>query len=86
MPHSYPAEFRCKVLALVEAGRPARQIAQDLGISEQAIYVWPCQHLIDTGRLPEPTSEDQTESVVARRRIVELEAELAIHRQVLSLA
>ncbi|MER6406099.1 transposase [Streptomyces viridosporus] len=86
MPHSYPAEFRCKVLDLVEAGRPVRQIAQDLGISEQEIYVWPCQHLIDTGRLPEPTSEDQTELVVARRRIVELEAELAIHRQVLSLA
>ncbi|MEU5520662.1 transposase [Streptomyces sp. NPDC047860] len=52
MPRSYPAEFRRKVLDLVEAGRPIRQIAHDLGISEQTIYVWRRQHLIDMGRLP----------------------------------
>ncbi|MGW1024210.1 integrase core domain-containing protein [Streptomyces sp. NPDC002577] len=36
LPRSYPAEFRRKVLDLVEAGRPIRQIAHDLGISERA--------------------------------------------------
>ncbi|MGW1916468.1 transposase [Streptomyces sp. NPDC002076] len=85
MPRSYPAEFRRKVLDLVEAGRPIRQIAHDLGISEQTIYVWRRQHLIDTGRLPGPTSEDQAELVAARRRIAELEAELAVHRRAAEL-
>ena len=85
MPRSYPAEFRRKVLDLVEAGRPIRQIAHDLDISEQTIYVWRRQHLIDTGQLPGPTSEDQAELVAARRRIAELEAELAIHRRATEL-
>jgi transposase-like protein len=81
VPRSYPAEFRRKILDLVEAGRPIRQIAHDLGISEQTIYVWRRQHLIDTGRLPGPTSKDQAELVAARRRI----AELAIHRRAAEL-
>ena len=85
MPRSCPAEFRRKVLNLVEAGRPIRQIAHDLGISEQTIYVWRRQHLIDTGQLPAPTSEDQTELVAARRRIAELEAEPAVHRRAAEL-
>jgi transposase-like protein len=51
VPRGYRPAFRRKVLDLVEAGRPMRQIAHDLDISEQTIYVWPRQHLIDTGRL-----------------------------------
>jgi transposase len=79
MPRSYSPEFRREVLDLVDAGRPIRQIAHDLGISEQTIYVWRRQHLIDAGQRPGPTSEVQAELVAARRRIAELEAELAIH-------
>jgi transposase-like protein len=82
VPRRYPAEFRRKVLDLVEAGRPIRPVAQDLGISEQTIYAWRRQHLVDTGQL---TSEDQAELVAARRRIAELEAELAIHRRAADL-
>ncbi|GGJ40655.1 transposase [Streptomyces brasiliensis] len=74
-PRSHPPEFRRKVLDLVEVVRPFSQIAHDLGISEQTIYVWRRQHIIDTGQLPGPTSEDQAELVAARRRIAELEAE-----------
>ncbi|MGW5216191.1 IS3 family transposase [Streptomyces sp. NPDC004051] len=85
MPRSYPAEFRRKALDLVEAGRQIRQIAHDLGISEQTIYVWRRQHLIDTGRLPGPASEDQAELVAARLQIAELEAELAVHRRAAEL-
>ncbi|MFF9490406.1 transposase [Streptomyces sp. NPDC014676] len=85
VPCSYPAEFRREVLDLVEAGRPVRQIAQDLGISEQTIHVRRRQYLIDTGQLPGPTSEDQAELVAARRRIAELEAELAVHRRAAEL-
>ncbi len=52
MPKSYPPEFRRRVLALVEAGRPVAQVAAEVGISDQAIYGWRRQQLIDSGRLP----------------------------------
>ena len=51
MPKRYPEEFRRKVLDLVAAGRPVAQIAADLGISDQTIYGWRKQELIDTGQL-----------------------------------
>jgi putative transposase len=69
VPKRYPAEFRRKVLDLVAAGRPVAQVAADLAISEQTIYVWRRQHLIDTGRLPGTTSSENAELVPARRRI-----------------
>jgi transposase-like protein len=81
VPKSYPPEFRRKVIDLVEAGRPVAQVAADLGISEQTVYTWRRQHLIDTGRLPGTTSAENAELAAARRRIAELEAELAIHRR-----
>lgn len=64
-----PAEFRREVLDPVEAGRPVRQVAHDLGVSEQTIHVWCRQHLIDTGQLPGPAGEDQAGPAAARRRI-----------------
>jgi transposase-like protein len=38
--HAYPPEFRRRVLALIDAGRKVRDVARDLGISEQTAYVW----------------------------------------------
>ena len=52
------------------------------GMSES---VWRRQHLIDTGQMPGITSGDQAGLVAARRRIAELETELAIHRQATQL-
>ncbi len=85
MPKSYPPEFRRKVLGLVASGRHVAQVAVDLDISEQRIYLWHRQHLIDTGQLPGVTSTDHAELVAARRRIAELEAEVEIHRRVAEL-
>ena len=79
MPRSCPPEFRRKVLDLVASGRKVAEVAQLVGISDQTIYVWRRQHLIDTGQLPGTTSTDQSELAAARKRIAELEAELAIH-------
>ena len=81
MPKRYPREFRRKVLDLVVSGRRVAQVATDLGISEQCIYSWSRQHLIDTGQIPGISSTDQAELVAARRRIAELETELEIHRR-----
>ena len=85
MPRRYPAEFRRKVLDLVASGRPVAQVAHDLQISAQAIYTWRRQQLIDSGQIPGMTSSDHAELVAARKRIAELENELAIHRRAVQL-
>lgn len=85
MPKRYPSEFRRKVLDLVAAGRRVAQVATDLDIGEQTIYVWRRQELIDTGQLPGTTSSENAELVAARRRIAELETEVAIHRRAAEL-
>ena len=85
MPRRYPAEFRRKVLDLVAAGRPVAQVAYDLNISAQVIYTWRRQQLIDSGQIPGMTSTDHAELVAARKRIAELEHELAIHRRAAEL-
>ncbi|KUO16488.1 hypothetical protein AQJ91_35725 [Streptomyces dysideae] len=54
-------------------------------MSDQTIYVWRRQHLIDTGQLPGTNSSDLFELAAARKRIAELEAELAIHRRAAEL-
>jgi transposase-like protein len=43
----YPPEFRRKVLDLVEAGRLVAEVARDLKISDQSIYIWWRQDRID---------------------------------------
>lgn len=85
MPRSCPPEFRRKVLDLVAPGKKVAKGDQLLGISEQTIYVWRRQHLIDSGQLPGTTSSDMSELSAARKRIAELEAELAIHRRAAEL-
>ncbi|KAA9374844.1 transposase [Microbispora cellulosiformans] len=80
MPRSYPPEFRRKVLDLLRAGRTVQQVAADLQISDQTIYNWRRQERIDAGLEPGITSSDLAELVAARRRIAELETELAVTR------
>ena len=78
MPKRYPEEFRRKVLDLVAAGRPVAQIAADLGISDQTIYTWRNQELIDTGKAPGLNRCEQAELAAANKRIRELESEVAV--------
>jgi transposase-like protein len=56
-------------------------VAADLQISHQAIYNWRRQERIDAGLEPGITSSDQAALVAARRRIAELETELAVTRR-----
>ena len=78
MPKRYPEEFRRKVLDLVAAGCPVAQIAADLEISDQTIYAWRKQELIDTGQLPGLSRGEQSELGAAKKRIRELENEIAV--------
>ncbi len=54
---------------LIEGGRKVAEVAVELEVSEQTIYTWRRQARIDA------------ELVAAKRRIRELETELAIHRR-----
>lgn len=81
MPFRYSPEFRRKVLDLVAAGRSGASIAVDLGVSDQTIYWWRKQELIDTGQQPGLTSVEAAELAAAKRRIAELETELAVTRR-----
>jgi transposase-like protein len=79
--HGYPPEFRRRVLDLVAAGKKVSQVAHDLGISEQSIYTWRHQDEVDRGLSPGLSSHEHAELTAAKRRITELETELAIHRR-----
>ena len=81
MPKPYPPEFRRKVLDLLAAGRSVASLAADLGVSAQAIYDWRKQDAIDRGLAPGLSSVEQAELKAARRRITELETELAVTRR-----
>ena len=69
------------MLELVASGRSVRNVARDLGISEQPIYIWRRQDRIDQGQEAGLTSGERAELLAAKRRINELETELAIHRR-----
>ena len=81
MPRRYPAEFRRRVLDLVAAGRPVAEMAEELGMSGQTIYNWLNQDLVDRGLRPGVTTAESVELAAARRRIRELECELAVTRR-----
>jgi transposase-like protein len=50
-------------------------------VSGQTIYNWRRQERIDTGQAQGLSSSDQAELVAARRKISELETELAVTRR-----
>ena len=81
----YPPEFRRRVVDLVEGGRKISEIALELGVSEQTIYVWRRQARIDAGLEAGVTTSENAELVAAKKRIRELETELAIHRRATEL-
>ncbi|KOX09742.1 transposase, partial [Nocardiopsis sp. NRRL B-16309] len=65
----YPAEFRRKVLDLVESGRSVADVARDLGISTETVYAWRRQDRIDQGLAPGLTSTEKSELAAANKRI-----------------
>ncbi|MDZ7918015.1 MAG: transposase [Rhodococcus sp. (in: high G+C Gram-positive bacteria)] len=81
MPRRYPPEFRRKVLDLLKSGRTVAEVAAALDVTEQTIYNWRNQELIDTGQKPGLSSIESAELAAARRRIAELETELAIAKR-----
>jgi len=81
----YSPEFRQRVIDLVEAGRPVAAVATELGISGQSIYTWRRQARIDAGIETGMTTAEHAELAALRKRVRELETELAIHRRATEL-
>ena len=81
----YPAEFRLRVLELVESGRRVAEVANDLGVTEQTIYNWRRQDRIDRGLESGLSTGERAELAAAKKRIRELETEVAVHRRATEL-
>jgi len=77
----YSAEFRRKVLDLLKQGRSVASVAHDLDLSDQTIDNWRRQDRIDRGQQPGLNTADKAELVAAKRRIADLETELAVSRR-----
>lgn len=83
--HGYSAEFRRKVLDLLEEGRSVASVAHDLDLSDQTIYNWRRQDRIDRGLQPGLSTAENAELVKARKRITALETELDVTRRAMEL-
>ncbi len=59
-------------------GTPVKEVAEELGVSENTLYKWRRQALIDVGRRPGIKSYEADPLAQARRRIKELGAELEV--------
>ena len=81
----YPSEFRRRIVDLVEGGRKVAEVSVEFEVSQQTIYTWRRQARIDAGLEAGVSSSEQAELTAAKRRIRELETELAIHRRATEL-
>jgi transposase len=82
MPKPYPREFREGALALVRDGRPAAQVARELGIADSCIRNWIKQDQLDRHERDDGlTSAEREELRELRKRVRRLEQEKDILRK-----
>jgi transposase len=77
MGFSYPSRFREQVCARMLEGERVEALAAELDVAAGTLYRWKHQALSDAGRKPGVQSYEPDELSRARRRIKELEYELA---------
>ena len=82
MPRRYPPEVRRQVVELARSGSKVAALVEVFGVSEASIYNWLKQDRIDRGELDGITTDQALELAAARRRINQLETELAVARKV----
>lgn len=79
MPAPKPPEFRKRAVDLVrETGRPAAEVARDLGISESGLRRWLAQADIDEGKKEGLTTSEREELSRLRKenRVLRMERDL----------
>jgi transposase len=82
MPSRYPAEVRRQVVDLARSGTRVAQLSETFGMTEATIYSWINQEKVDRGEVAGQSTEQALELKAAKRRIRELETELAVSRKV----
>ncbi len=82
MPSKYPIEVRSQVTELARSGTRAKQLEKTFGISQATIYNWIRQDKIDHGEIDGLSTNQQVELAAAKKRIHQLETELAVARKV----
>ena len=82
MPRRYPSEIRRQVIDLARSGTRVPQLASTFGMTEATIYNWLRQERIDRGEVAGTSTDQALELAAARRRIRQLETELAVSRKV----
>ncbi len=82
MPRRYPSETRMQVIELARSGTRVAQLAATFGMSEATIYNWLKQEQIDRGEIDGFSTDQALELTAAKRRIRQLETELAVSRKV----
>ena len=85
MPRQYAPELRRRVIDLIEEGQSVRAVAEMVEPTEATVYAWWNQHLVDTGRKAGTPTVENSELVTARKRISDLEKELAATRRAIEL-
>jgi transposase len=63
----YPPEFRREAVALIRSGTPLKQVATELGVSEQTLRNWRGQQDVDAGRAEGLTTDEREELRRLRR-------------------
>ncbi len=82
MPQHVSPEVRRQVVELARAGTKVRQLATTFGVSQASVYSWLKQDRIDRGEAESATMSQQLELAATKRRIRQLETELAVARKV----
>jgi transposase-like protein len=82
LPKRYSPELRDQIVQLARAGTKVAQLATTFGISEASIYTWLKQERIDRGEADGLSTDQGVELAAAKRRIRQLETELAVARKV----
>jgi transposase len=82
MPRKYPAEVRHQVIELARSGTKVAQLAATFGMSDATIYNWLKQDKVDRGEIAGLSTDEALDLAAAKRRIKQLETELAVSRKV----
>src|SRR6266852_6753294 len=82
MPRSYAFDVRRQVIELARSGTRVAQLSVTFGMTKTTIYNWLKQERVDRGEEAGRTTDQQLELAAAKRRIKQLETELAVARKI----
>jgi len=85
MPRMYPATVRRQIAQRLRSGESVVTVAAETGVPHSTLFRWKRQALIDAGVIEGIPSVEADELSAARKRVAQLEAELALTRDACEL-